>query len=217
VGAANQSTTASKALCLKKFARPWITRTGLEIFREQKYFSFARNWLTSPRSSRVPAGHDITTLHRLLLRIETFNNLFVLFGPWITYIIFTYGRPSVAKKYAVTLKRGNVYCLSVCVSDITFFLCKQNANKKIQMKSSNILDSQTVLTFQNECCTFLSKCHQLITFNSTLEPKTTKVNNFRALRVEGKYIQQTKANESNPERAIGHTNIRLSWSFPFRI
>jgi hypothetical protein len=132
LGPTNQSTIASKALCLTKFARPWITRTDLEIFREQRYFSFARNRLTIPRSSRTQAGHDKTTLHRLLLRIENFNNLFVLFGPWITYIIFTYGRTSVAKK-AITLKRGNVYCLFVCVSDITFFLCK----KKRKNKKSN--------------------------------------------------------------------------------
>jgi hypothetical protein len=56
-------------------------RIDLEIFRRQKSSSFARNRLTSPSSSRAQSGHGISTLQRLVLRIETFNNLFVLFGP----------------------------------------------------------------------------------------------------------------------------------------
>jgi hypothetical protein len=72
------------------------------------------------------------------------------------------------------------------------------------MKSSNILGSQVMLTLHYEGGTFPSKRHKLITLQFSVRTKKTKVvDKFRALRVEGEYTHQTKANENNPERVIG--------------
>lgn len=91
----------------------------------------------------------------------------------------------LSQKDAVTLNKGNVYCLYVRVSDITFFQCKQNT-KKIKMKSWNILDSEGLLTRHYEGGTFPSKRHKLITLRFSVRIKKTKVvDKFRALRVEG--------------------------------